>query len=111
VRWLRAHQSTVAQISLAWVIRHAAVVAIPGAFTVEQLESNAAAADIDLAEDECQALRALSAGFQSIDESHSSRLNFREIKHLTRAGYFLARTVWQDRKARQRPERGLTPLL
>ena len=44
-----AHSATPAQIALAWVIRHPAVVAIPGASSVEQLESNAAAAEIDLA--------------------------------------------------------------
>src|ERR1019366_4277460 len=43
-----AHSATPAQIALAWVIRHPAVVAIPGASTVAQLESNVAAAEIDL---------------------------------------------------------------
>lgn len=37
-----------AQIALAWVIRQPNVVAIPGASSVEQLESNAAAAEITL---------------------------------------------------------------
>jgi len=41
-----------AQIALAWVIRRPNVVAIPGASSVEQLESNAAAADIELTADE-----------------------------------------------------------
>ena len=41
-----------AQIALAWVIRRPNVVAIPGASSVEQLESNAAAADIELTDDE-----------------------------------------------------------
>ena len=41
-----------AEIALAWVIRHPAVIAIPGASTVEQLESNVDAAEIDLADDE-----------------------------------------------------------
>jgi len=52
-----AHSATPAQIALAWVIRRPAVVAIPGASSVGQLESNAAAADIDLTEDEYRALR------------------------------------------------------
>jgi aryl-alcohol dehydrogenase-like predicted oxidoreductase len=43
-----AHSATPAQIALAWVIRHPAVAAIPGASSVGQLERNAAAADIDL---------------------------------------------------------------
>jgi aryl-alcohol dehydrogenase-like predicted oxidoreductase len=41
-----------AQIALAWVIRRPNVVAIPGASSVEQLEFNAAAADIELTADE-----------------------------------------------------------
>ena len=41
-----------AQVALAWVIRRPNVVAIPGASTVEQLESNAAAADIELSDEE-----------------------------------------------------------
>ena len=41
-----------AQIALAWVIRRPNVVAIPGASSVEQLESNAAAAEIELTDDE-----------------------------------------------------------
>jgi aryl-alcohol dehydrogenase-like predicted oxidoreductase len=52
-----AHDATVAQAALAWLIRSPAVVAIPGASTVAQLESNVAAADIDLTDDEWQALR------------------------------------------------------
>ena len=47
-----AHSATPAQIALAWAIRHPAVVAIPGASSVAQLESNVAAADIDLTDDE-----------------------------------------------------------
>jgi len=51
-----AHSATPAQIALAWVIRRPAVVAIPGASSVGQLESNVAAADIDLTGDEYRAL-------------------------------------------------------
>ena len=47
-----AHGATPAQIALAWVIRSPAVTAIPGASSVEQLESNVAAADIELSDDE-----------------------------------------------------------
>jgi aryl-alcohol dehydrogenase-like predicted oxidoreductase len=61
-----AHTATPAQIALAYVIHHSAVVAIPGASSVEQLESNAAAASINLTEDEYQALRAASARFHPI---------------------------------------------
>jgi aryl-alcohol dehydrogenase-like predicted oxidoreductase len=61
-----AHSATPAQIALAWVIRHPAVAAIPGASSVEQLESNAAAAQIDLTDDQYQALAAAAARFQPI---------------------------------------------
>ena len=40
--------------------------AIPGASSVEQLESNVAAADIDLSDDEDKALRSASDAFQPI---------------------------------------------
>jgi aryl-alcohol dehydrogenase-like predicted oxidoreductase len=61
-----AHDATPAQIALAWVIRSPAVVAIPGASSVEQLESNAAAADIELTENEYQALAAASDRFNPV---------------------------------------------
>lgn len=61
-----AHHATPAQIALAWVIRSPAVTAIPGASSVRQLESNVAAADIDLADDEWQALRNASAQFRPV---------------------------------------------
>ena len=61
-----AHSATPAQIALAWVIHRPAVVAIPGASSVGQLESNAAAADIDLTEDEYQALRAAATRFRPV---------------------------------------------
>jgi len=61
-----AHSATPAQIALAWVIRHPAVAAIPGASSVEQLESNVAAAEIELTDDEYQALQAASDRFRPI---------------------------------------------
>jgi aryl-alcohol dehydrogenase-like predicted oxidoreductase len=61
-----AHAATPAQIALAWVIRRPAVAAIPGASSVEQLESNVAAADIELTEDEYQALTAAATRFRPI---------------------------------------------
>jgi aryl-alcohol dehydrogenase-like predicted oxidoreductase len=61
-----AHQATAAQVALAWVIRHPAVTAIPGASTVEQLEGNVAAADIDLSADEYAALSAASDRFRPV---------------------------------------------
>ena len=61
-----AHSATPAQIALAWVIHRPGVVAIPGASSVGQLESNAAAADIELADGEYQALDDASVRFRPI---------------------------------------------
>jgi aryl-alcohol dehydrogenase-like predicted oxidoreductase len=61
-----AHQATPAQIALAWVIRQPAVAAIPGAASVQQLEDNVAAAEIDLADDEYKALAAAAEEFQPV---------------------------------------------
>jgi aryl-alcohol dehydrogenase-like predicted oxidoreductase len=75
-----AHGATPAQIALAWVIRHPAVVAIPGASSVAQVESNAAAADIELTDDEYEMLSAASdrfdpiAGVQAMPRLARSRL-------------------------------------
>ena len=61
-----AHDATPAQIALAWVIRRPAVVAIPGASSVEQLESNVAAAEIELTDGEYQTLQAASDRFRPV---------------------------------------------
>ncbi len=61
-----AHGATPSQIALAWAIRSPAVTAIPGASSVEQLESNVAAADIDLSDEEDQALRTASDQFRPL---------------------------------------------
>ncbi len=58
-----AHGATPAQIALAWTVHHPHVVAIPGASSVAQVESNAAAADITLALDEYRALTAAAEAF------------------------------------------------
>ncbi len=60
------HSATPAQIALAWVLHHPAVAAIPGASSVEQLEHNAAAADIELTDGEYQALAAAAGRFQPV---------------------------------------------
>jgi aryl-alcohol dehydrogenase-like predicted oxidoreductase len=60
------HGAAPAQIALAWVIRHPAVAAIPGASSVEQLESNVAAAEIELSDDEYAALTAASGRFRPV---------------------------------------------
>jgi aryl-alcohol dehydrogenase-like predicted oxidoreductase len=61
-----AHGAAPAQIALAWVIRHPAVTAIPGASSVEQLEGNVAAAEIELSDDEYAALSTASNRFRPV---------------------------------------------
>jgi aryl-alcohol dehydrogenase-like predicted oxidoreductase len=61
-----AHSATPAQIALAWAIHRPAVVAIPGASSLAQLESNVAAADINLTDGEYQALSAASDRFRPV---------------------------------------------
>ncbi len=60
----RTHDATPAQVALAWVVHHAGVVAIPGASSVAQVESNAAAAEIRLADDEHAALTAAARAYR-----------------------------------------------
>ncbi len=58
-----AHQATPAQIALAWLLALPRVVVIPGASSVEQLESNAGAGEITLSADEQAALTAAARAF------------------------------------------------
>ena len=55
------HSATAAQVALAWLVRKPNVVAIPGASSVRQLEENAAAADLELSDEEVRRLDTLSA--------------------------------------------------
>ena len=61
-----SHSATPAQVALAWVIRRRNVVAIPGASSVAQLEANAAAADLELTDDDDHRLTAASDRFEPI---------------------------------------------
>ena len=63
VRACSRHGATPAQVALAWVIRHPNTIAIPGARTIHQLEENAAATDLVLADDELTRLSAEAAAF------------------------------------------------
>jgi aryl-alcohol dehydrogenase-like predicted oxidoreductase len=74
-----AHAATPAQIALAWVIHRPAVAAIPGASSVEQLESNVAAADIDLTDGEYHALQAASAQFHPLPAPRSLARRLRAL--------------------------------
>ena len=60
-----AHDATPAQIALAWLVHYPNVVAIPGASSVAQVESNAAAAEITLADDEHAALYGRGGGLRA----------------------------------------------
>jgi aryl-alcohol dehydrogenase-like predicted oxidoreductase len=92
-----AHSATPAQIALAWTIHHPAVAAIPGASSVEQLESNVAAAEIELADDEYQALDQVSARFcPATVPDAPDRLNLSGLERSARGGWYLAKTVWHD---------------
>ena len=62
-RVAEAHGATPAQVALAWVISHPNTMAIPGARTIEQLEENAAAADLELSEEELIQLTVVSRAF------------------------------------------------
>jgi aryl-alcohol dehydrogenase-like predicted oxidoreductase len=53
------HGATPAQVSLAWVMGHPNTIVIPGARTLERLEQNAAAADLELSPDEMARLSTL----------------------------------------------------
>jgi aryl-alcohol dehydrogenase-like predicted oxidoreductase len=56
------HGATPAQVALAWLIRKPNVVAIPGASSVHQMDQNAAAADIDLSDEEDARVSTLASG-------------------------------------------------
>ncbi len=62
----KTHQCKPAQVALAWVIRHPNVVAIPGASSVEQLEGNAAAAELDLSDAEAAQLTGAAELFEPV---------------------------------------------
>ena len=61
-----AHDATPSQVALAYLVHHPNVVAIPGASSLEQVEANAAAADIDLADEEFDALTAAAHAFHPL---------------------------------------------
>ncbi|MDT3442092.1 MULTISPECIES: aldo/keto reductase [unclassified Pseudofrankia] len=61
-----AHDATCAQVALAWAIHQPCVIAIPGASSVAQVEANAAAADLELTDDQYAALTDAAARFTPI---------------------------------------------
>jgi aryl-alcohol dehydrogenase-like predicted oxidoreductase len=61
-----AHDATCSQVALAWLLRRPNVVVIPGASTIEQAEANAEAAELELSDDEDQALTAASDAYHPV---------------------------------------------
>ena len=64
---------TVFHLALAWLLRRPNVVVIPGASSVEQLEHNVAAADLDLSDDEDAELTAASDAYQPLGPVATAR--------------------------------------
>jgi aryl-alcohol dehydrogenase-like predicted oxidoreductase len=100
-----AHSSSPAQIALAWVIHSPAVVAIPGASSVGQLENNVAAAEIKLADDEYLALREASERLSPVpylelsakgDAPRSGRSAKLALEHLVSRGSYVAKMAWRN---------------
>jgi aryl-alcohol dehydrogenase-like predicted oxidoreductase len=60
------HDAQPAQVALAWLIRQPNVIVIPGASSVAQVEFNAAAADLELTDDDDHRLREASDRFQPV---------------------------------------------
>ena len=84
-----AHSATPAQIALAWVIRHPVVAAIPGASSVEQIEKNVAAAEIQLTDDEYQTLQTASAGSRDVVAPNACfRRKLADLKHCASIGRY-----------------------
>ena len=104
-----AHSATPAQIALSWVIRPGAVVAIPGASSIRQLEENAEAAEIALADDEYAALNKASAQFCPAAGEVSVRRKVRRqlsaLRHSAWGTRQLAQTVRYDRSYARHPHR------
>jgi aryl-alcohol dehydrogenase-like predicted oxidoreductase len=73
-----AHEAKPAQIALAWLIGLPRVVVIPGASSVEQVESNAAAAGIALRADEQAALTAAARAFSPVSGARTLLDGLRE---------------------------------
>jgi aryl-alcohol dehydrogenase-like predicted oxidoreductase len=73
-----AHDASPAQVALAWLIGLPRVVVIPGASSVAQLESNAAAAAIALRPDEQAALTAAARAFSPVSAARTLADRVRE---------------------------------
>jgi aryl-alcohol dehydrogenase-like predicted oxidoreductase len=77
-RVARSHDATPSQVALAWVIHQPNVVAIPGASSVAQLESNVEAAELELTDDEHAELTAASDRFDPVRGAEAARQLLRQ---------------------------------
>jgi aryl-alcohol dehydrogenase-like predicted oxidoreductase len=68
-----SHGVTPAQVALAWLIHQPSVVAIPGASSLEQVERNAEAADIDLSDSEVADLTRQARAFTPLSTLQAGR--------------------------------------
>ena len=92
-----ARDATPAQVALAWLVHHPNVVAIAGAKSLSQLEENAAAADLTLADDEFTYLTAAADRFRPTPRPGE------EARRLARQAARRARQLagverWRDRR-------------
>jgi aryl-alcohol dehydrogenase-like predicted oxidoreductase len=71
-----------AQVALAWLIQLPGVIAIPGASSVEQLEFNVAAADIELSAESHAALTDAARNFRPVSAKRFLADSLRERVHL-----------------------------
>jgi aryl-alcohol dehydrogenase-like predicted oxidoreductase len=71
-----------AQVALAWLIQLPGVIAIPGASSVEQLEFNVAAADIELSAESHAALTDAARNFRPVSAKRFLADSLRERLHL-----------------------------
>ena len=68
-----AHDAPPARVALAWLVGLPRVVVIPGAASVEQLESNVAAAELDLDDSAREALTAAARAFRPVSGATTLR--------------------------------------
>jgi aryl-alcohol dehydrogenase-like predicted oxidoreductase len=73
-----AHDATPAQVALAWLVHQPGVVVIPGASSVAQVEANAEAADLGLADDEVAALSEQARAFRPLPALSAGRALLRQ---------------------------------
>jgi aryl-alcohol dehydrogenase-like predicted oxidoreductase len=96
-RVAKAHDATVAQVALAYILHHPNVVIIPGAATSGQLAENALAADLELDEHEWRELAETAGKCPSPGDS-VPRPGLGAAKHWGRGVKLFAATMREDRR-------------